>query len=458
MRLKGLSRGKQPFCVFRGKPERLSSGERDEMRAWTALAGIAICLTAQAQPVGEYLLSIEAMVQNSEQVVDGRILDIRPSDAKYGSWWSEITIDVDAMIKGEPQERMVINLPAGRSFLEASRQSQHRLLFLVSGGTPDGAVMDLDDPNLVLSRSDLTLVTDADAAIAALRSAKASQPSAERVETFLLRVPRKSDKGMTWWSVMEHMRRDYYALAVPVGPDLEHWMRWHLQSSDPENRQQGIYMARHLKSPETISLLKPLLADPYESLAGGLFNTFGYEVRVYPLRKEAFELLAEWGVEVEKPLIERRFPRHEFIREMVVHRPMSEDDLSSLERCRRLTRLFMQQVPVTDEQVARIGKMTSLEYLQIRVTDDQLKQLGGLKNLKHLALTWSLITSEGLRIVSDLPNLVQLSVAYTSIGDEELMTLAGVESLKVILIRESKITPSGISRFQKLRPDVTFED
>src|SRR5690606_24653590 len=143
----------------------------------------------------------------------------------------------------------------------------------------------------VLSRSDLSLITDAETAIAALKSAQAKQPAAKRFETFLLRVPRSTDAGMTWWAVMDHMRRDYFALSIPVGPDLERWMRWHLQSSDPEHRQQGIQMARHLKSAETISLLKPLLADPYESLAAGLFNTFGYEVRVYPLRKEAYELL-----------------------------------------------------------------------------------------------------------------------------------------------------------------------
>jgi len=87
---------------------------------------------------------------------------------------------------------------------------------------------------------------------------------------------------------------------VPADRRLEkHAYKW-LKSKDIFTRLGGVEALRLFKSDENTKLLKSLLNDTdFMTISGG-----GENKRVYSVRKTAYEILKEWGIEVEKPVLE----------------------------------------------------------------------------------------------------------------------------------------------------------
>ena len=80
-----------------------------------------------------------------------------------------------------------------------------------------------------------------------------------------------------------------------------------------------------------------------------------------------------------------------------------------------------------------------------------------LKHLTSLILDGTNLNDTTLAFVFDLPALETLDLESTQITDESLARLAKQSSLKALSLWKSpRITPAGMARFRKLRPDVDF--
>jgi len=69
------------------------------------------------------------------------------------------------------------------------------------------------------------------------------------------------------------------------------------------DRSDAIKALAHFKSPRAIAAIRTQLTDPAYAYHTHAIHNDGVEIRVYLTRREAYQLLKRWGVEVEKPVI-----------------------------------------------------------------------------------------------------------------------------------------------------------
>ena len=75
-------------------------------------------------------------------------------------------------------------------------------------------------------------------------------------------------------------------------------------------RLEGVRALRHFRSDENAVILKGLLGDDafwHHTIGEG--QQAGVTEKVYYIRKEAFETLRGWGVEVDEPVLREPVPR-----------------------------------------------------------------------------------------------------------------------------------------------------
>jgi len=101
-------------------------------------------------------------------------------------------------------------------------------------------------------------------------------------------------------------------LMVPIDERLEAIGRtWCKPDSDVNKREDGAEILRHFKNETNIQLLKSLLNDPgegeewgYGPVAGKTERQQLYHKKVYFVRQAAYDALREFGVNVDKPVLE----------------------------------------------------------------------------------------------------------------------------------------------------------
>lgn len=136
---------------------------------------------------------------------------------------------------------------------------------------------------------------------------------------------------------------------------------------------------------------------------------------------------------------------------------------------------------LTDVNVESIAALTQLESLDMGgaiVSDVGMKALASLVNLQTLDLSRMEITPQGLEPLLKLnklrrlnlwqavriddraaPHLLgmttleELDLGDTAITDATLAQLEGMKRLKILLVSGTKVTPQGVERFRKARPD-----
>lgn len=136
---------------------------------------------------------------------------------------------------------------------------------------------------------------------------------------------------------------------------------------------------------------------------------------------------------------------------------------------------------LTDVNVESIAALTQLQTLNMggaSVSDVGMKSLQPLVNLESLDLSRMEITAAGLEAVTkmiklrrlnlwqstriddkaaayllQLENLEEADLGDTAIGDETLDRLQLHKRLKVLAVSGTKVTPEGMARFRKARPD-----
>jgi hypothetical protein len=100
-------------------------------------------------------------------------------------------------------------------------------------------------------------------------------------------------------------------LVVPVDDKLEALGRDRCKSASPFDREEGANILRHFKNDKNVEILKGLLDDPHTSdatlhrtVAGKAELELVYRKKLYYVRQAAFDTLREFGVKVDKPVLE----------------------------------------------------------------------------------------------------------------------------------------------------------
>ncbi len=282
---------------------------------------IAACLlfvvlmpTAQAQPSFFHETSIEAMVLNAATVVVGTVFEV--SKRKK---FNVATIAVEETLRGEHKARLQVRFPdriwqlgVGGIDAENLKEIQVKSLRLLVATRDHPAkvfgLIYLTEQNPKTGSSDTVRKADltpfqksADLLLFAKNTLRGS-PGVKRIDTFPLTIP---IKGGYYFG-----RGGSTTVEVPVDESLEKKAVQYLDSKERWRRAEGVEALKYFKSEKNIARLKDLLkdADPYirEAADGNVV----VEVRIYTVRKAAFETLKYWGIAVKEPVFEEKAKRH----------------------------------------------------------------------------------------------------------------------------------------------------
>jgi hypothetical protein len=116
------------------------------------------------------------------------------------------------------------------------------------------------------------------------------------------------------------------------------------------------------------------------------------------------------------------------------------------------------QRPLTGEDFASLARIApqihSLSLKGGSVSDADLKGLAAMVNLSRLRLEQNPVTGRGLASVRPLKRLTYLNLVGTKVSDAGLASLAAIPTLKSLYLWDSGATAAGVERFVKRRPDV----
>jgi hypothetical protein len=157
-------------------------------------------------------------------------------------------------------------------------------------GEVDHTVVDLSEQSGAFAVTmDGRLLKRRDAILQAAAAAGAVPAPAKPVQQASIRAPAQAEAA-------RQLRANGVFLFVPVDSRLESQCRSWLKAPESEFRVEGVKTLRHFKSDEAIQLLKGLLDDSQSVTEG--------EVKSYPVRKAAYEVLKAWAVTVKPPITE----------------------------------------------------------------------------------------------------------------------------------------------------------
>ena len=138
---------------------------------------------------------------------------------------------------------------------------------------------------------------------------------------------------------------------------------------------------------------------------------------------------------------------------------LSDDDYKQLGTLNDLKQLtFYGNCKMIDPQAEHIGRLTTIEQMAINGTalsDAGFEHFGKLKNLKRLTF-WHLgwqkveISGKGFAALAGCPNLEAFGFAGSTIGDEGLKALTVVKSLKEVTAYHTRITDAGLELLKAL--------
>ena len=287
----------------------------------------------------------------------------------------------------------------------------HRLLvFRGERDEFDGRVVDLDGSDLALTTADMVVLRTPDEVLEAVRRILRKHPDGKPVETAVAGGYR-----------------------LPVDARLERRARGDLGASDPYKRGEGLRLLQPFRSEANAALVRPLLTDPADKLMSKAEENWGIEVRRFPVRQAARELLVGWRMAAEGPPSQVEIPRYDTLTTLTPSE-ITEAGLVALPRFRRLREVKFYAPGPNAAQLARFAAVPTLETLDLTSTylfdDDAAAALTGMPSLRILDARW------------------------TRLGDAGLRSLIPLKGLRRVDVDGSLVTPAGAAAFRKARPEV----
>jgi len=242
---------------------------------------------------------------------------------------------------------------------------------------------------------------------------------------------------------------------VPVDAQLERSAVARIVSKDPPWRiREAIDSLQYFKSDANISLLKSLLNDPASNTSTRAESNNGIELREFPVRKQAYDLLKKWSVSVDPPVLTEEVPRFDTVTWISWKGPVTDDALEKLVAAGNLRDLSFGNKSLTDHHLSLVGQIRSLTRLVIRrqeLTTDGLSHLQGLSSLQELDLDSSNFSNDALRALAGIPHLQRLVLANTPISDAAIVELQDFPELGDLDLAATQVTNNGLKELSGLR-------
>jgi hypothetical protein len=254
--------------------------------------------------------SLDNMVAGSDLVVRGTV-----TSTGLNAGLRTVGINVLETFKGKAKSEVIVEGSIARLESREGLNSGEWLLFLRldAGDFPDRFPLYLYPDHAVdlshdwMARMDFNVVSGREQILQAVRDAVALLPMDKRPDSMWLSISPTSPlykKGL----------RGRDMLTVPVVGRLEELARQWVHSGERDIRWNAIRILDRFRSPENLQLLKGLLDDPdnyvedvqRKALPAPLdFVTFDEGgTRHYPIRKQAYDVLRGWNVDVPPPVVE----------------------------------------------------------------------------------------------------------------------------------------------------------
>ncbi len=137
---------------------------------------------------------------------------------------------------------------------------------------------------------------------------------------------------------------------------------------------------------------------------------------------------------------------------------ITDAGLENLEQLTNLRELEIgRNTSVTGTGLIHLRRLTDLQKLfldYLPITDQELANLRGLKNLEVLYLTKSRVTDAGLENLAGMTRLTQLELSECDVSDAGIRQLKGLKSLKALMLMNTKVTAAGVEELKQALPDV----
>lgn len=132
---------------------------------------------------------------------------------------------------------------------------------------------------------------------------------------------------------------------------------------------------------------------------------------------------------------------------------VTDDQLSSLPRQTKLTKLALGHTSVTDRGILALPNVDKLEWLDLamtRVGDRGLARLADAKNLEDLSLEGTRVTDAALHVVGKLTRLKELDLSQTAVTDAGVAHLKSLVYLTTLWLTGTKVTDGGLHHLTDL--------
>jgi len=248
-------------------------------------------------------------VAEADQVVVGRIVSMGAAtgDAEANERQQTIILAVEETLKGSPTERLPIQvkydlwrrLDGEKILCPNCPEHNHRLLATMghSGGYPQLDITDIDSSNVMDVTGDLQLLPNGAAILRAAREetqrsidppGKVRQFEWSPTRTFMVGTPFHQATVL----VPVDARQEQLAHKIlttekaPAG----------VVGEDSDDRSRAVAVLGFFRTEQNVSLLEALLDDSEvrRYISGELD---------YPVRIEAYKVLTQWGVKVNRPTL-----------------------------------------------------------------------------------------------------------------------------------------------------------
>ena len=279
------------------------------VRVTTVLAFLFCSIDlAYAQPGYKVVESVDSMVTNTDLVCIAKVKEFEEvvvagnvGRRKFRAVFA-ITQKMKAPNLFPTNSPRVFHVFSDPDELTRWQKQGCRLLLAVDLENEDNNhTVELDATNPQFLTAEFKLLNNSESILRAVKLVADTMPTQiRRIHTFELMVPIDVQSKMNSDQTM--------VLRVPADQRLEKKARTFLASNSPDVRSQGLRAIWFFKTKENIAAVRQLLDDPFQRPEFG-----DNENRlIYPVRHDAYNLLLNWNVDVEKPVLRNLDPKNHF--------------------------------------------------------------------------------------------------------------------------------------------------
>lgn len=142
-------------------------------------------------------------------------------------------------------------------------------------------------------------------------------------------------------------------------------------------------------------------------------------------------------------------------------RDLSSESLTQL-HLPRLSRIYLNNMAFGDRDLPVLARYPGLEWICLSgcpVSDAGVASIAGeFRQLRHLCLNATRVNGDVIRQLAGFPVLAELQLAGTRVDDDDIDSIASIVSLQSVVLKQSGVTDSGLSRLRELRPELEVKE